>query len=167
VSCVLLAALACAEGDSRPRLLGSGDNTESCRAACDAIERCTGDAAAGCFEGCQNSRRGYFRRVSEQALHEEALCLRDKACPADLEELFISCFVQAGQAVEITSKAADFCEGMAETFFVCAWFSAPSQCAREHARYTDPALSAGALCAGTPCEELESCVDATLWTFGD
>ena len=154
-------------GEPRARLLGSGDNTESCRAACDTVARCAGDAETGCFEGCQSRRRGYFRRVTEQALHEEALCLLDKDCPADLDELFLGCFVEAGQVVEITSKATEFCATMAETFFVCAWYSAPNQCARDHARYTDAALSAGALCAGTPCEELESCIDATLWTFGE
>lgn len=164
---LLAAALACAQGESRPPLLGSGENTESCRTACDTIERCAGEAEAGCFEGCQSSRRGYFRRVTEEALHQEALCLLDKACPEELDELFISCFLEAGEVVEIRSKADEFCDAMAETFFVCAWYSAPSQCAREHARYTDAALSAGARCAGTPCEELESCVDATLWTFGD
>lgn len=161
-------ALACAEGDSRAPPLGSSGNAElSCLTACDTFERCTGAAQTGCFEGCQESRRGYFLRVTEQALREEAQCLLNAACPVNLDDIFVSCFVEAGQALAITSQATELCEAMAETFFVCAWYSAPSQCAREHARYTEAALSAGERCAGASCEELESCLAAELWSYGD
>jgi hypothetical protein len=100
-------------------------------------------------------------------LHEEAQCLLDRACPATVDELFLGCFVEAGQLVDVTSDATEFCGAMAETFFECAWYSAPSQCAQEHARYTRAALSAGRACAGTPCDRLEGCMDSTLWTYGD
>jgi hypothetical protein len=163
----VLVAAACGEGDERAPLLGSGENAEWCLAVCDTVERCAGDIGGDCVGGCQPAQRGYRRRVTEQALHEEALCLLEEPCREGVEEVFESCFVQAAEAVEITSEAIRFCETMADTFFTCAWYSAPSQCAQRNARFTEAALSAGARCAGTPCEELEACIDATLWTFGD
>lgn len=165
--CGVLLAAACGEGDERPRLLGSGENTESCLAVCDTVERCAAAVGSDCIAGCQRNQRGYFRRITEQALHEEALCLRDKACSADLDELFTSCFIEAGQMVEISSEAIEFCESMADTFFECAWYSAPSECSRQNARFTAAALTSGKQCAGAPCDDLESCIEATLWTFGE
>lgn len=163
----MLLAPACAEGESRAPLLGTGEDSESCLSVCETLERCAGNAGSGCFLGCQSSRRGYFRRVTEQALHEEAQCLLGTACSENLDDLFLGCFLSAGESIEVTPQATAFCEVMAETFFGCAWYSAPTGCAQEHARFTDAALSAGERCAGTPCDELESCMDATLWTFGE
>jgi hypothetical protein len=163
----VLLTLACGEGDERARLLGSGENTEWCLAACNTFGRCSADVGGDCVDVCQRNQRGYFRRVTEQALHEEALCLPDKACSADPDELFTTCFVEVGQVLEITSEATGFCDSMADTFFGCAWYSTPSQCSQQNARFTGAALSAGARCAGTPCDDLESCIEATLWTFGD
>jgi hypothetical protein len=56
---------------------------------------------------------------------------------------------------------------MGNVFFECAWFDSPSSCYEEQARFTSDALSAGALCSATSCEELEPCLDANLWSYGE
>ncbi len=164
---LLGALLACGEGSERPPILGSG-RAELCRAVCDTFTRCEGSPTPGCMEGCQTNSGGYFRRHTRAALDAETQCLIDtSACPEDVTDVFSECFLVAGEALEPTPAAAAFCDAMSETFFECAWYSAPTACRQINSRYVPEALSAGKRCGNTECDGLEQCIDATLWSYGD
>jgi hypothetical protein len=135
---------------------------------CDTYARCEGSSPPGCVEGCQNESGGYFRRHTAAALTAETQCLLESSlCPDELDAVFSECFVAASEALDPTPAATAFCDAMSERFFECAWYSAPTVCSQVNSRYVPEALSAGERCGNTPCDDLEQCMDATLWTYGD
>jgi hypothetical protein len=157
----------CAGGEARPDLLSSSDS-DWCPAICDMVLRCQGGIAQGCVAGCRSDASGYFRRVVPESIEAEAACLRAATeCPGDMSTLYADCYEQAGRAVPPSAAADRFCTRMSETFFECAWFGSPDACSEELARFTPEALAAGERCSGTPCAELEQCMTASLFTYGD
>lgn len=162
-----LVALSCGEGDGPPTSVGAGA-AELCREVCATLDRCMGGVSPTCARDCQPGMRGYMRRITTLAVGGEVRCLQEaNACPEDLDELFVECIERAGEAIEPTARAEEFCGGMSETFFECAWYSSPRSCSQAHARYTADALAAGRRCTGSTCDNLESCIEATLWSYGD
>jgi hypothetical protein len=154
----------CGEGETEQP--GLSPNAALCAAECSTYERCEG-ASADCAAACQDESRAYFQRITPTALSREAECLRGTdACPEPLSDVFENCFVTAGQSLDGSAAARRFCTNMGQTFFECAWFESASSCTQEHARYTEQALSAGEVCRGTPCEALQECMDANLWSYG-
>jgi hypothetical protein len=103
-----------------------------------------------------------------ESIAAEAACFSDSMdCSGGTEPVFEECFAQAGLAAPLSEDADRFCAHMSQTFFECRWFESPEGCSQFHARYSPPALEAGQRCNGAPCEELQQCMEAWVWTYGE
>jgi hypothetical protein len=134
---------------------------------CAAYRRCEGNARSSCLNDCQAGNRAFLARNSDASLELQTECLELATCTPEFDDLLDECFSEAFSALEPSTEAVELCATLAKPFFECSWFSTPQSCGRFHAVYSAPALAAERACAAASCEELEGCVEAQLYSFGE
>jgi len=91
------------------------------------------------------------------------------SCTPDFTDLIGECYEESflGLELEPSAEAVALCTAMAKPLFECSWFTTPQGCARFHSVFSAPALAAEQACATASCEELDGCIDAELFSFGE
>lgn len=156
----------CADGETsgNPLVLGN----DWCSSFCTVTQRCGGGANPSCTNSCLSWSSPYIRRTVRESIEAEAACFRASTdCSSGMDQLFTECFEQAGLAAPPSAASERFCSRLSQTFFECRWFDSPDSCSEVNARYTAPALAAGERCNEAACDELQQCMEASVWSYGE
>jgi len=167
---VLLSCSLFACEESRPPPLGSravGPAASWCNAMCSTYRRCQSAPWPSCLNDCQAQNRTFLARNSTASIELQTECIQLASCTADMNELLDECFVEAFFALEPSAESSALCAAMAKPFFECSWFSTPQSCSTFHAVFSAPALAAEQDCAAASCDELDACIEAQLYSFGE
>lgn len=157
---------ACVEGDETPAD-GLALRGDWCSSYCAILEQCGGAFDPSCSDGCRSWSTAYMRRTVAESIEAEAACFRaSTACAGGMDEVFTECFEQASLAAPPSAASDHFCARLSQTFFECSWFPSPDSCSLVNARYTAPALAAGERCSDAACDELQQCMEASVWRYG-
>jgi hypothetical protein len=138
-----------------------------CASMCNSYRRCEAPVSSECVASCLDANAAYLARRTGPALEFEMQCMSSAVCTEDFDDLMASCFSDSLTALEPTGEAEQLCDDLASEFFACSWFPSHASCARFHAGYSALALASEQGCASLPCEDLDACIEARLYRYGE